>query len=38
MISYSTNETVIVSVFGKNKVSQITERQKTVKGYSYCYN
>jgi|TARA_Y100000287_G_scaffold185586_2_gene189258 hypothetical protein len=35
MISYSTNETVIVSVFGKNKVGQITERQKTVKGYRY---
>ena len=35
MISYSTNETVIVSVFGKNKVGQITERQKTVRGYRY---
>lgn len=35
MISYSTGETVIVSVFGKNKVGTVTERQRTVKGYRY---
>ena len=35
MVSYNTNETAIVSVFGKNKVGTVTERQKTVKGYRY---
>jgi len=35
MTEYNTKETVIVSVFGKNKVGQITERQRTVKGYRY---
>jgi len=35
MVSYSTGETVIVSVFGKNKVGTIAERQKVVKGYRY---
>jgi len=34
-VEYNTKDTVIVSVFGKNKVGQITERQKTVKGYRY---
>ena len=38
MVSYSTGETVIVSVFGKNKVGTVTERQKTVKGYRYVVN
>ena len=38
MISYSTGEIVIVSVFGKNKVGTVTERQKTVKGYRYIVN
>ena len=35
MTEYNTKDTVIVSVFGKNKVGQITERQRTVKGYRY---
>jgi len=35
MVSYSTGEIVIVSVFGKNKVGTVTEKQKTVKGYRY---
>tara|TARA_B100000927_G_scaffold266940_1_gene240718 strand:- start:233 stop:457 length:225 start_codon:yes stop_codon:yes gene_type:complete len=34
-MTYSNGETVIVNVFGKNKVGMITERQKTVRGYRY---
>ena len=32
MISYSTNETVIVSVFGKNKVASNNRKTKNSKG------
>ena len=34
MISYSTGETVIVSVFGKNKVNTL-QKDKEHKGYRY---